>query len=320
MTPRVALTHSEGRLEGLGPALDAAGYEVLRTPLIATRARRDPASVDRARGLLGCAWLLVTSRSTVEAWRELGLPWAGEAAGEPTSGPDGAAPDAPPRPRIGAIGPKTAAALADAGARVDLIADPATAHGLAAAFLRHPDARGPVGLPQGNRARPDLAEALEGAGLEVRTAVVYDTVAQPWPGVDAPSDTGPGASPEGAHDAAGSGAANDAAGSEGADAVAGVGAPEPESDAVPDAIVLASPSALEALPASVARAARLVALGPTTAEAIRAHGYRAVTADDPDPASVVRAVARALDASGPVAPRAAAVRPATDRPAPEETA
>ncbi len=62
-----------------------------------------------------------------------------------------------------------------------------------------------------------------------------------------------------------------------------------------DAVVLASPSAVAALPDAVARAATLVAIGPTTAAAIRDRGFAAREAHEPTEAGVV-AVLRGPDA------------------------
>ncbi len=60
-----------------------------------------------------------------------------------------------------------------------------------------------------------------------------------------------------------------------------------------DLIVLASPSAVAALPETLTHA-RLVALGPSTVRAVRARGWRATEAKTPDTAGVVGAV---LDAA-----------------------
>lgn len=218
---RVALTMQAGRLEPLAEALAAHGLEPVAAPLIETRPRSEARA--EAAALLALPWLLVTSRSTVEAWAALGLAWDG--------------------PRVGAVGDATAAALRAARADVALVAETPTGAGLAAAFLARPDARGPVGLPQGSRARPELRDALEAAGVATRPVTVYDTTARAWDGGE-------------------------------------VGA-----------VVLASPSAVAALPERIARAARLVALGPTTAEAARARGWSCAAAPTPDADGVLAALA-----------------------------
>lgn len=246
---RVVLTHSEGRLEGLDAALAARGFAVDRTPLVATRSRQDARTRAAAAELLELPWLLFTSRSAVEAWLELGLP-------RPV--PQG-------RPRVGAVGEATAAALERVGIAVRLVADGSGAAGLARAFLRRPDAAGPVGLPQGDRARPELRAALEGAGIPCRPVTVYETVALPWP------DAVPEGEAPGAPDA-------------------------------PDVVVLASPSAADALPDAVARAARLVTLGPTSSRAARARGWRPHEADAPTADALVALLVRLASDSAPSGP------------------
>lgn len=157
---RIALTHGAGRLENLAAELEARGHTVLRAPLIETRPRVDDATRDAARALLERPWLLFTSRSAVEAWRALDLPLRG--------------------PKLGAVGEATGAALERAGGRVRVLGEPATAEGLARSFLARRDARGPVGLPQGDRSRPALAAALRRAGMRVVPVVVYETIVLPW--------------------------------------------------------------------------------------------------------------------------------------------
>jgi uroporphyrinogen-III synthase len=62
-------------------------------------------------------------------------------------------------------------------------------------------------------------------------------------------------------------------------------------DVQADVIVLASPSAVEALPLEIARNARLIALGSSTASAVRERGLEVVTATAPS----VRGVLDALE-------------------------
>ncbi|HEX7021386.1 MAG TPA: uroporphyrinogen-III synthase, partial [Trueperaceae bacterium] len=166
--------------------------------------------------------LLFPSPAAVAAWAALGLRW------------DGA--------HIGAVGTKTATALAEQGAVVTLVGEPQTAAGLAAAFVRHPAAAGPVGLPRGDRALPDLPDELRHAGYEVRPAVVYSSRTLPWQGGDV------------------------------------------------EAVVLASPSAVAALPATIGKRAKLVALGPTTARAVTEAGWSCIRARTPEAPAVVAAI------------------------------
>ncbi len=62
-----------------------------------------------------------------------------------------------------------------------------------------------------------------------------------------------------------------------------------------DIIVLASPSAVYALPERVAAEARLIAIGPTTAEAAVRYGLRVTQATAPDVGGIVDAVTRSVE-------------------------
>ena len=223
---RVALTHSPGRLDDLVRLLQERGFEVVRQPLIETVPRTDPRTRAAAAGLMRLPWLLLTSRSTVEAIVELG----GFADG----------------PLLGAVGPATARAIEAAGGQVALVANPHNAIGLANAFLAHPQAAGPVGLPRGNRALETLERELGEAGYATRPLVLYDTRQLQWQGEPA------------------------------------------------DALVLASPSAVEALPAEVAARARLVTLGGTTSAAVRGRGWSCEEASEATPEATVAAIERVL--------------------------
>ncbi|MFO7543857.1 MAG: uroporphyrinogen-III synthase [Trueperaceae bacterium] len=274
---RVVLTHAEGRLEGLRARLRALGFDVLHRPSIAIRPRTDGPTRDVAGALLDLPWLLFASRSAAEAWSTLGVGYARRPAVEPESvRPNEPAPR-PPEPapsdplRIGAIGPGTAAALRAVGARVDLVAESSTAEGLAFAFARHPHANGPVGLAQGSRARPTLAQRLREAGYETRAAVLYDTDTLPW-------DQDPG---------------------------------DRAVSSQPTVVVVASPSAVASLPqewrggsdaddrrATHAAYPRIVAIGPTTADAVRAQGAPCWVAETADVDGIVTAVVSALASEG----------------------
>lgn len=163
---RVVLTYGPGRLDDLEAALLARGDEVVRRPLIEVVPRRDPATRAAARRLLRLPWLLFPSRSAVEAWAGLGLPF----------------PSAPHGPKLGAVGSGTAAALRRAGGRVEAIGEPANAEGLASVFLARADAAGPVGLPRGARGRATLEERLAEAGLTTEPLTLYATERRAWPG------------------------------------------------------------------------------------------------------------------------------------------
>lgn len=152
---KVGLTQAEGRLGELEPLLQAAGFEVLRHPLIQTKALQD---ID-LEPLMGCPWWFFSSASAVEALQG----FESYAASR----------------KLGAVGAATAQTLRKFAAPA-LTSPDSTAQGLLEAFLslREP---GPVGLLQGNRALPTLSDGLKKAGYEVRTAVVYQTEALAWP-------------------------------------------------------------------------------------------------------------------------------------------
>jgi uroporphyrinogen-III synthase/uroporphyrinogen III methyltransferase/synthase len=150
-------------------ALRAAGYEPDLVPLIRIEPADDPDSIiDLVGALAGgrFGWLAVTSASAVppliDAAANLGLDL----------------PDALAGTRVGAVGKATAAALAAAGVRVDLVSSRGSAESLAkdwplpSDMPRHP-AR--VLLPHGDLAAPTLAEGLRAKGWAVRTVVAYRT-------------------------------------------------------------------------------------------------------------------------------------------------
>lgn len=221
----VALTHAEGRLEGLRERLETRGYRVVHYPLIATQTLQGVS----LEPLEACCWWLFSSQAAVRAVVELGGRFAGH--------------------RLGAVGEGTAQALRDLGLEVELVSPEGHAESLARAFIAW-QAPGPVGLPRGNRALPTLADLLEGAGYEVRALTVYKTLTQPWPS-DAP---------------------------------------------IPDLTVLASPSAVEALPVEVARQTHCIALGPSTAQSLRACGLSYSQAQSPSVEGVIAAIEHATQA------------------------
>jgi len=262
---KIVLTHAPGRFEGLDVGLRRRGHTVVHAPLIATLPRTGEEVRAAAQALLALPWLLFTSRSAVEAWSALEVGW--QAPGEPPGG----------APRVGAVGRKTASALRAAGVEPALVAERASrAAGLADVFVQHPAAASPVGLPQGDRALPTLRRALERAGFEARPLVLYETVTQPWPG-DATLDGAAGSDPSAGDPSAGDPSAGDGATSD----PAAHGA---------QLVVLASPSAADALPAEVARHATLVAIGPTTAAALERRGLSPRQARAPSVGGVLEEV------------------------------
>lgn len=162
---RIALTQSEGRLEGLEQALMKRGHEVVRSPLIETRPLLSNEVRDKARELLECPWVLFTSPAGVEAWHALNMPFRGTNI------------------RVGVVGEKTGDIVKKYGGKVRLIGNPSTAKGLAETFLetrKAPKSDGAIGLPQGNRALPTLQDALEANGYQTHPVVIYETLMLDW--------------------------------------------------------------------------------------------------------------------------------------------
>jgi uroporphyrinogen-III synthase len=157
---RIAVTRPEPG--ELADRLRALGAEVVHVPLIEIGDPVDGgAALRRALARLDAfEWLVVTSAN--------GARRAGPAAAEH------------PRVRLAAVGPATAAVLAElAGRPVDLVPALAQAEGLLEEFPRAP-AR--VLLAQADRARPVLAEGLRAMGHDVETATAYrTTVRTPTP-------------------------------------------------------------------------------------------------------------------------------------------
>lgn len=217
MMRTIALTQSEGRLEGLETLLARHGLEVWRVPLIETH----PLQTDPTP-LLDCRWWLFTSVAAARAVGGLGLGLAGRS--------------------LGAVGEATRRALEALGGRVELVAPQETSESLAEAFLALRPF-GFVGLPQGNLARPTLFRRLQEAGYTVRPVVVYETRPRPWPGLPAP-----------------------------------------------DLLLVASPSAVWALPEFIGQQSHCLALGPTTAQALVERGFAHTTIAQPNPEAILQTI------------------------------
>ncbi len=153
---KVGLTQSAGRLAELEPLLLQRGYQVLRQPLIETRTLRGVS----LEPLEACPWWLFTSLAAVQGVLQLGASLENR--------------------KLGAVGEATAKALQQGGGEVLLVCAEASVSSLLGSFMALGEV-GPVGLPQGNRALPTLAEGLQKAGYEIRPLVVYQTQAIPWP-------------------------------------------------------------------------------------------------------------------------------------------
>jgi uroporphyrinogen-III synthase len=129
---RVIVTRARGQLEPLARRLEALGLEVVRCPLIELEPI-GPAHVE----VDGYDWVVVTS------------PFAAKELLRRASGT---------LPRVAAIGPGTAAALAQEGVEPALVPAVSTQEGLLAAL---PGPPGRVLFAGAERARPLLAEELD---------------------------------------------------------------------------------------------------------------------------------------------------------------
>jgi uroporphyrinogen-III synthase len=161
------------------------------------------------------------------------------------------------RAEVAAIGPATAADAGAAGMRVTFVAARAGGATLGADL---PLPSGDVVLARSDRAASELPRMLRARGARVREIVAYRTVAGPTGDVRAASA-----------------------------AVAAGRA----------VVVLTSPSAVDGLLAAVpsdrARGAAIVAIGPTTAAAVRERiGAEPLVAAAPTPDAIVRAVLSAM--------------------------
>lgn len=137
--------------------LEAAGAAVIQVPLIRTIPPEDGGASlhDALAHLDRYDWVVVTSPNGARA-----------VADALTARPVGS-------PRLAAVGPATAEAL---GRAVDLVPHDHLAEGLLAVFPSPPIGGGRVLLPQADRARALLAEALRKLGWEVDAVVAYRTV------------------------------------------------------------------------------------------------------------------------------------------------
>lgn len=218
---RVLITRAGRDAAHFRAQLEVLGMTVVELPTIAIAPPDDPAPVDDAlHRLSNYHWIIFTSRNAVQAVAERlqlqqkrSVPW----------------------PSVAAVGPATAAALREHGLPFDCAPDEARASALVD-VLRDQMRGARVLLPQGDRARSELAEGLRAAGADVDVVIAYRTV-------QAPLDR------RAAIDALRRGEI--------------------------DVIALASPSAFEHLTAMLGadlaplQYTRLACIGPTTAEAVR---------------------------------------------------
>ncbi len=165
---RIVITRAREQSGPLLAELRALGAEALECPAIAIAPPADYAPLDAAlRALAGYDWLLFTSangaRVAFARMRELGL-----SAGDPP------AIRLPAGLRVGAIGPATAATLAEYGVQADFVPDTYVAEAVVAQIGDVAGQR--ILLPRADIARPALAEGLRAKGALVTQVDAYRTV------------------------------------------------------------------------------------------------------------------------------------------------
>ncbi len=228
--------------------LEAKGAVPVAVPTIAIRPA-DPAPLDAALAR-GWDWIVVTSPNGARA---VAARLAGaRRAARPT------APDAPPGARWGAVGPRTRAALQEAGIEAAAVPDEGTGAAIADAMGEVRGLR--VLLARARHAARDLPEALSRRGARVQEVVAYETE-------EGPEDA---REPLARALAAGLDAAVFTSGS----TVRGF-------------------ARLAGEPALALGDAVVVAIGPSTADAARAAGLSPVAARGRTPAAIVAALERA---------------------------
>ncbi len=156
----VVVTRVGPRPSGLSGALRSAGAQVVDVPVVDIVAPADGgAALAAAAGRLDqYDWVAFTSANAVRAL--LARVRDGRAFG---------------RARLAAVGPATAAALADAHLEADLVPETATAQGLLEVFP-DPPAGGRVLVPRAARGLPTLPEGLVARGWAVDEVEAYRTV------------------------------------------------------------------------------------------------------------------------------------------------
>jgi len=155
----VAVTRARAQASALTRALEGLGARVVQAPVISVRALPGP-PLDPSPYDLVC----LSSPNAVSALFERLA-----AGGRDARALAGA--------RVAAIGPGTAAALAERGIAADVVSERSVAEGLVEALAQVPANR--VLIAQASRAREVLSEALRARGAEVDVLALYETVAEP---------------------------------------------------------------------------------------------------------------------------------------------
>jgi len=157
---RVVVTRPAEVSDGLVTALDDAGFDVIRLPLIETRDCVGPATDAGIAALSGADHIVVTSINGARRLGRLVRSGAGR-VGDAT---------------VVAVGQGTRDALAGEGIRVDLMPREATGAAVAAMLAERGVAGRRVVLARAREGRPELPAGLRAAGAEVLELPLYESV------------------------------------------------------------------------------------------------------------------------------------------------
>ena len=163
---RVVVTRARAQASGVARALGALGAEVVELPAIRVEPRLETAEVrDAVAGLHSYALVCLTSPNGVRLLFEARRAPARDARALANA-------------TIAAIGPGTAAALADRGVIADVVPDRFVAEALVQALEGFDVRDRPVLVARAAEARDVLPEALRERGGEVDVVALYETVAE----------------------------------------------------------------------------------------------------------------------------------------------
>ena len=157
---RVVVCRARGQASGLADRLRRLGADTLEVPTIEIADPSDGGAALRAAAaeVRAYDWVAFTSPNAVE--RFLACLHDARSLGAELG--------------VAAIGPGTAAALAERGVIADLVPERSIAEGLVEALAKLPTGR--VLIPQAAAARPALADGLRAAGWTVTAVEAYRTV------------------------------------------------------------------------------------------------------------------------------------------------
>lgn len=157
---KVLVTRPAAQSHAFGAALEQAGFTPVNFPVIEVRPAADLSALDRALAKLTCYdWVIFTSTNSVE----IVLERAALAQGWPAKGP-----------RVAAIGPKTALALASRGVTVGFTPAEYVAEAILPGLGRLEDRW--VLLPCAELARDTLPKAVLQSGGILHKIIIYHTL------------------------------------------------------------------------------------------------------------------------------------------------